>query len=283
MSGGTAEPIIRIERLNKYFGTHRVLADVSLDVRRGEKICVVGPSGSGKSTLLRCINRLEQPSSGRMWFDGSPVGTTVDGAGRERPATEADLNRLRAAVGMVFQSFNLWGHMSVLQNIIEAPMRVRKLGRAEATSRANALLERIGLQDKRNALPAQLSGGQQQRVAIARALAMEPKVMLFDEPTSSLDPELVSEVLDVMTSLARDGMTMLVVTHEMGFAAEVGDRVIFMDQGAILEEAPPDEFFQKPRSERAALFLAKIIGSNRARQDVRINRTMTENQKPSIK
>jgi ABC-type polar amino acid transport system ATPase subunit len=283
MSGGTAEPIIRIERLNKYFGTHRVLTDVSLDVRRGEKICVIGPSGSGKSTLLRCINRLEEPSSGRMWFDGSPVGTTVDGAGRERPATEADLNRLRAAVGMVFQSFNLWGHMSVLQNIIEAPMRVRKLGRAEATSRADVLLERIGLQDKRNALPAQLSGGQQQRVAIARALAMEPKVMLFDEPTSSLDPELVSEVLDVMTSLARDGMTMLVVTHEMGFAAEVADRVIFMDQGAILEEAPPDEFFQKPRSERAALFLAKIIGRNRARQDVLTNRTMTENQKSRIK
>jgi ABC-type polar amino acid transport system ATPase subunit len=279
MSSATTEPIIRIERLNKYFGTHRVLVDIDLEVHRGEKICVVGPSGSGKSTLLRCINRLEEPSSGRMWFDGTPVGTTVDGAGRERPATEAELNKLRASVGMVFQSFNLWAHLSVLQNIIEAPMRVRKLSRTEAIRRADALLERIGLQDKRNALPAQLSGGQQQRVAIARALAMEPKVMLFDEPTSSLDPELISEVLDVMTSLARDGMTMLVVTHEMGFAAEVADRVIFMDQGAILEEAPPDQFFQKPRSERAALFLAKILGSKRAREDVHTHRTPAENQK----
>jgi polar amino acid transport system ATP-binding protein len=234
---GSAEPIIRIERLNKYFGAHQVLCDVSLNVRRGEKVCVVGASGSGKSTLLRCINRLEEPSSGRLWLDGAPVGVTLDATGQERPVREADFNRLRASVGMVFQSFNLWGHMTVLQNIIEAPMRVRKLTKADATKRADALLERIRLRDKRNALPAQLSGGQQQRVAIARALAMEPKVTLFDEPTSSLDPELVSEVLEVMTSLAQDGMTMLVVTHEMGFAAEVADRVIFMDHGAILEEA----------------------------------------------
>jgi polar amino acid transport system ATP-binding protein len=264
MDGSAKPPIVRIEKLNKYFGSNRVLADVDLEVAQGEKICIIGPSGSGKSTLLRCINRLEQPTSGRVWIDGAPIGFTVDAAGRERVAPEADLNRHRKSVGMVFQNFNLWGHMTVLQNIIEAPIRVRKLERPTALRIADQLLARVGLEDKREAYPAQLSGGQQQRVAIARALAMEPKVMLFDEPTSSLDPELVSEVLDVMRSLVEEGMTMLVVTHEMGFAAEVADRVIFMDRGAIVEQAPPSAFFSQPRSKRAAQFLTKVVGRNRA-------------------
>jgi len=231
-----------------------------MEVRPGEKICIVGPSGSGKSTLLRCINFLEEAQAGMIWLDGQPMGYLEDGQGKRRRAGEADINRMRASVGMVFQSFNLWNHMTVLKNIVEAPIHVRRMKPEAARERAMQLLDRIGLAEKKDAYPSQLSGGQQQRVAIARALAMDPKIMLFDEPTSALDPELVGEVLEVMRSLALDGMTMLVVTHEMGFASEVADRVMFMDMGAIVEEAPPAEFFRKPKHERAEQFLAKVIG-----------------------
>jgi ABC-type polar amino acid transport system ATPase subunit len=243
--------MIKVQNLHKHFGALHVLKGIDLDVAAGEKICIIGPSGSGKSTLLRCLNHLEEPDEGTIELDGVPVG----GAG---------INGLRAAIGMVFQNFNLWSHMSVLNNIIEAPIYVRKIERKAAVKHALQLLDRIGLADKKDSYPSQLSGGQQQRVAIARALAMEPKVMLFDEPTSSLDPELVGDVLDVMRTLARDGMTMLVVTHEMGFASEVADRVVFMDFGAILEEASPAAFFKAPRNERAAQFLAKVIGRRTA-------------------
>jgi polar amino acid transport system ATP-binding protein len=253
-------PIIKIEGLCKSFGSLEVLKAIDLEVRVGEKICIIGPSGSGKSTLLRCINSLEEFEAGMIWLDGAPMGFRLDSEGRRVRATESEINRVRMSVGMVFQSFNLWTHMTVLQNIIEAPVHVKRLGRDVATRRAMGLLERIGLSAKRDAYPAELSGGQQQRVAIARALAMEPKIMLFDEPTSSLDPELVGEVLEVMRSLAIDGMTMLVVTHEMGFAAEIADRVIFMDHGVILEQASPKVFFQKPLNERAAQFLVRVIG-----------------------
>jgi ABC-type polar amino acid transport system ATPase subunit len=255
--------IIRIEHLSKSFGAVVALEDVCIRVKVGEKICIIGPSGSGKSTLLRCINYLEEPTSGQIWLDGAPVGLTRDAAGRRRPPTESAINQLRMSVGMVFQSFNLWGHMTTVENVMEAPLRVRRLDKARARDLALSLLKRTGLEDKKDSYPAQLSGGQQQRVAIARALAMEPKVMLFDEPTSSLDPELVSEVLDVMRSLAADGMTMLVVTHEMGFAEEVADRVIFMDRGRIMEEGSPVEFFAHPKTARASQFLAKIVGRKR--------------------
>jgi polar amino acid transport system ATP-binding protein len=258
MNAAAPQPIIKVQNLHKRFGPLHVLKGVEFTVAAGEKICIVGPSGSGKSTLLRCINFLEEPDEGMVWLDGAPMGF-VETGGKRRRASESEINRLRASVGMVFQSFNLWGHMTVLGNITEAPVNVRGLDRKTAEAQACRLLERIGLIDKKNAYPSQLSGGQQQRVAIARALAMEPKIMLFDEPTSALDPELVGEVLEVMRSLARDGMTMLVVTHEMGFASEVADRVVFMDQGAILEEAPPAEFFRRPKNERAAQFLAKVI------------------------
>jgi polar amino acid transport system ATP-binding protein len=258
-------PIIRIAGLHKRFGPLHVLRGVDLEVHPGEKICIIGPSGSGKSTLLRCINFLEEPDAGMIWLDGKPMGFIEDGQGHRRRAAEGDVNRMRASVGMVFQSFNLWSHMTVMNNIVEAPIYVSGLGRKAAEERALQLLERIGLADKRGSYPAQLSGGQQQRVAIARALAMEPKIMLFDEPMSSLDPELVWEVLEVMRGLARDGMTMLVVTHEMGFAADVADRVVFMDQGIILEEGVPSSFYRQPRHERAAQFLAKVIGRGPAR------------------
>jgi polar amino acid transport system ATP-binding protein len=255
------QPIIRIRNLHKWFGPLHVLKGIDLDVNVGEKICVIGPSGSGKSTLLRCINFLEEATSGMIWIDGEPMGFTETAEGQRHRAPGSAINRMRAEVGMVFQSFNLWGHKTVLGNIIEAPIYVRGDDRRAAESDAMRLLERIGLTDKRDSYPSQLSGGQQQRVAIARALAMKPKIMLFDEPTSSLDPELVGEVLAVMRSLARDGMTMVVVTHEMGFAAEVADRVIFMDFGAVLEEGPPSTFFKQPQHDRAAQFLAKTIGA----------------------
>jgi polar amino acid transport system ATP-binding protein len=254
------QPIVRIEGLHKRFGPLHVLRGVDLAVPQGEKICIIGPSGSGKSTLLRCINFLEEPDAGLVWLDNEPMGFIEDPQGRRRRAAEADVNRMRAAVGMVFQSFNLWSHMTVMNNIIEAPIYVSGLTRKAAEDRAMQLLERIGLVEKRDSYPSQLSGGQQQRVAIARALAMEPKIMLFDEPTSSLDPELVGEVLEVMRRLAEDGMTMLVVTHEMGFAADVADRVVFMDEGIILEQGPPSTFFRQPERKRAAQFLAKVIG-----------------------
>jgi ABC-type polar amino acid transport system ATPase subunit len=256
----TRDVLIRVKGLTKTFGNTCALDSVDLTVRSGERICIIGPSGSGKSTLLRCLNFLEEPDAGTILLTGTPMLSAVDELGRRNRARRAQIMRLRSSVGMVFQSFNLWRHMTVLQNIVEAPRRVKRLSRSEATARARNLLRQVGLQDFPDAYPSQLSGGQQQRVAIARALAMEPRVMLFDEPTSSLDPELVVEVLSIMKSLARTGTTMLVVTHEMGFAADVADRVVFMDGGRILEDAPPAEFFGQPRGPRAAEFLSKVLG-----------------------
>src|SRR6478735_664259 len=241
-------PLVVLEHVEKHFGALHVLRDVNLTVRRGEVVVVIGPSGSGKSTLCRTINRLETIESGSITLDGVPL-----------PAEGRALARLRADVGMVFQSFNLFAHRTVLQNVTLGLRKVRKIGGREAKERAMALLERVGVASQADKLPAQLSGGQQQRVAIARALAMEPKVMLFDEPTSALDPEMINEVLDVMTSLAAEGMTMVVVTHEMGFARRAADRVVFMDGGAIVEEADPETFFTAPRSDRARDFLSKIL------------------------
>ena len=242
------EPIIAFSHVDKYFGRLHVLRDVTLEVARGEVLVVCGPSGSGKSTLIRCINRLEPIQSGRLVVDGQEV----NGPG-------VDLPRLRAEIGMVFQQFNLYPHMTALQNVTLAPIHVRKLPRPEAERIAMDLLRKVDIPDKVHAYPAQLSGGQQQRVAIARALAMQPKIMLFDEPTSALDPEMINEVLDVMVALAREGMTMLVVTHEMGFARKVAHRIVFMDEGRIVEEAPPDAFFARPQNERTRLFLSKIL------------------------
>jgi glutamate transport system ATP-binding protein len=242
------EPLIVLESVNKWFGSLHVLRDVNLTVDRGEVVVVIGPSGSGKSTLCRAINRLEPIDSGMIRFDGQVL-----------PAEGRQLAQLRSEVGMVFQSFNLFAHKSVLQNLTLGPIKVRKERQAVARERAMKLLDRVGITDQANKYPAQLSGGQQQRAAIARALAMQPKAMLFDEPTSALDPEMVGEVLDVMTSLARDGMTMIVVTHEMGFARHAANRVLFMDDGQIVEQAPPAEFFANPRSERAKDFLSKIL------------------------
>ncbi|MCC5579495.1 amino acid ABC transporter ATP-binding protein [Microtetraspora sp. AC03309] len=240
--------MIQIQALNKWFGDHHVLHDVDLEVAQGEVLVVIGPSGSGKSTLCRCLNRLESASSGTIRIDGVPV-----------PEEGRELARLRADVGMVFQSFNLFQHKTVLENVVLAPMKVRGVGRAEAERTARDLLERVGIAEQAGKLPARLSGGQQQRAAIARALAMRPKVMLFDEPTSALDPEMVGEVLDVMAGLAADGMTMVVVTHEMGFARRAADRVVFMDGGRIVETGRPDTFFEAPRTDRARDFLAKVL------------------------
>ena len=239
---------IEFKTVNKWFGTLNVLRDVSLSVESGEVVVVCGPSGSGKSTLIRCVNRLEAIESGEI---------VVNGLSLADPAL--DLSRLRAEVGMVFQSFNLYPHMTALQNVMLAPLKVKRLERAGAEKIARQLLERVGIPDKADAYPASLSGGQQQRVAIARALAMRPKIMLFDEPTSALDPEMIHEVLEVMTDLAREGMTMVVVTHEMGFARRVAHRVMFMDEGQIIEDGVPDIFFTSPRSERTKQFLSKIL------------------------
>ncbi len=250
--------MIRCEDVHKRFGRLEVLRGVSLDIEKGEVVVIAGPSGSGKSTLLRCINHLERVDKGRIYVDGQPVGyREVKGKFVEK--SEREVARMRASIGMVFQRFNLFPHLTVLSNVIDAPIHVRKLKRSEALEAGRTMLRKVGLGDKLDSYPAQLSGGQQQRVAIARALAMEPKVMLFDEPTSALDPELVGEVLEVMKSLARDGMTMIVVTHEMGFAREVADRVMLMDEGVIIEEGPPAQFFNNPRSERTKLFLSKIL------------------------
>jgi glutamate transport system ATP-binding protein len=242
------EALIVLEGVNKWFGPLHVLQDVSLSVERGEVVVVIGPSGSGKSTLCRAINRLEPVNSGSIRFDGRPL-----------PAEGKDLARLRSEVGMVFQSFNLFAHKTILQNVMLGPVKVRKEKTTAVRERAMSLLERVGIADQADKYPAQLSGGQQQRVAIARALAMQPKALLFDEPTSALDPEMVGEVLDVMTSLARDGMTMVVVTHEMGFARHAANRVIFMADGQLVEQAAPEEFFANPRSDRAKDFLSKIL------------------------
>jgi glutamate transport system ATP-binding protein len=241
-------PLVRVRSVSKHYGRFEALRDVDLDIARGEVVVVVGASGSGKSTLCRCINRLETVSSGSITVDGVAL-----------PEEGRDLATLRSDVGMVFQSFNLFGHKTVLENVTLGPVKVRGRSKAEAVQDARRLLDRVGVVDKENSYPSELSGGQQQRVAIARALAMRPKLMLFDEPTSALDPEMIREVLDVMTELAREGMTMLVVTHEMGFARQAADRVVFMDAGQIAEEATPEEFFGNPRTERARDFLSKIL------------------------
>ncbi len=250
--------MIEVQSINKYFGDLHVLKDVSLTVRPGEVVVVIGPSGSGKSTLLRCINYLEKIQAGQILVEGDPIGLRQVN-GRTVPDTEQHINQLRQKIGMVFQRFNLFPHMTALGNVIEAPLHVKGLSRPEAERLGEELLVKVGLADKRDAFPAQLSGGQQQRVAIARALAMQPDIMLFDEPTSALDPELVGEVLAVMKQLAKEGMTMVVVTHEMGFAREVGDRVVFMDGGMILEEGEPNALFQKPGQQRTREFLGKIL------------------------
>ncbi len=251
-------PMLRAEEVHKRFGRLEVLKGVSLEVQPGEVVCMLGPSGSGKSTFLRCVNHLEKIDAGRLWVDGGLVGYR-QADDRLYELSEAEVCRKRAEIGMVFQRFNLFAHMTALENVIEAPISVKKTPRTEAAGRGKDLLERVGLTDKLDTYPSQLSGGQQQRVAIARALAMEPKLMLFDEPTSALDPELVGEVVDVMGRLAKDGMTMIVVTHEMGFARETADRVVMMDEGRIIEEGPPDEFFGAPREERTKQFLSKIL------------------------
>ena len=242
------QPLITVSRVNKWFGELHVLRDVDLAVDRGEVVVIVGPSGSGKSTLCRAINRLEPIDSGAIPFDGRPL-----------PAEGRALARLRSEVGMVFQSFNLFAHKTILDNLMLGPVKVRREKPEAVRLRALDLLDRVGIADQADKYPAQLSGGQQQRAAIARALAMQPKAMLFDEPTSALDPEMVGEVLDVMTALAADGMTMIVVTHEMGFARHAADRVVFMADGQLVEEAPPAEFFSRPRSDRAKDFLSKIL------------------------
>lgn len=242
-----AEPIIKIENVTKHFGTIEALKGVSLDVQKGEVVVIIGPSGSGKSTLLRCINRLEEYDKGKVVVDGIPLDSA------------ANINAVRTEVGMVFQQFNLFAHMTVKENIALAQRIIRKRDRAEADRVSLTLLEKVGIPEKANAYPGQLSGGQQQRVAIARALAMNPKIMLFDEPTSALDPEMIQEVLDVMLALAREGMTMVVVSHEMGFARAAAHRAILMDGGQIIEEAPPNILFTHPTQERTKLFLSKVL------------------------
>src|SRR3954464_9761228 len=242
------EPIIICKDVNKWFGEFHVLRDISVDVAQREVVVVIGPSGSGKSTFIRCINRLEEHQEGKIIVDGLELGNDV-----------RNIAAIRREIGMVFQQFNLFPHKTVLENITLAPMKVRHNSRDAAEAKAKELLERVGIPEQANKYPGQLSGGQQQRVAIARALAMEPKIMLFDEPTSALDPEMIKEVLDVMIELAEEGMTMVCVTHEMGFARTVADMMVFMDRGEIVERAPPTEFFANPKSERTRLFLSQIL------------------------
>ena len=242
------DPLIQVQQVDKFFGAFQALKGVNLEVRKGERIVVCGPSGSGKSTLIRCINRLEAHNQGRIVIDGTELNDQI-----------ANIDAVRSEVGMVFQSFNLFPHMTILRNLTIAQKLVRKTPKAEAEEIAMHYLQRVKIPEQANKYPIQLSGGQQQRVAIARALCMRPKIMLFDEPTSALDPEMINEVLDVMVDLAKEGMTMICVTHEMGFARSVADRVIFMDQGEIVEEAPPAEFFGNPQNERTKLFLSQIL------------------------
>ena len=244
--------------VHKYFGTLHALDGISLEVAPAEIVCVIGPSGSGKSTFLRCINQLERVDGGAIWVDGDLAGYRRVGDALH-PLSDREIARQRLSSGMVFQRFNLFAHMTALENVIEGPVTVQKRRREEAVAAAFALLDRVGLADKRDAYPAELSGGQQQRVAIARALAMSPKLMLFDEPTSALDPELVGEVLDVMRQLAGEGMTMVVVTHEIGFAREVGDALVFMDEGVVVESGPPRDVLANPREERTRAFLSKVL------------------------
>jgi polar amino acid transport system ATP-binding protein len=240
--------VIRINRLCKDFGTNRVLKGITNEIKKGEVVVVIGPSGSGKSTFLRCMNLLEMPTAGEITFGGQSITDP-----------KIDINKIRTKIGMVFQQFNLFPHKTVAENIMISPLLVKKVPKEEAYNKAIALLNRVGLIAKENAYPSSLSGGQQQRIAIARALAMEPEVMLFDEPTSALDPEMVGEVLTVMKQLANDGMTMVIVSHEMGFAREVGDRILFMDEGQILEEGPPDQLFTYPKNARTREFLSKVL------------------------
>ena len=254
----TSNAMVKAEQVCKYFGALQVLKGVTLEVDRGQVLCIVGPSGSGKSTFLRCINHLEQVSAGRLYVDGDLIGYRERG-GKLHEMSPRDAAKQRRDIGMVFQHFNLFPHRTVLGNIVESPTQVKGVKKGDATARARELLDRVGLAAKADAYPAQLSGGQQQRVAIARALAMEPKLMLFDEPTSALDPELVGEVLAVMKELAADGMTMLVVTHEMGFAREVADQLVFMDGGVIVESGKPREVMSNPQHPRTKEFLSKVM------------------------
>jgi polar amino acid transport system ATP-binding protein len=250
--------MVKAEQLHKWFGPAHVLKGIDLEVKRREVMCVVGPSGSGKSTLLRCVNHLEKIDSGRLSVDGELVGYR-ERTGKLYELREGEVARQRRDIGMVFQRFNLFPHMTAMENVMEAPCRVKGESKDAVRERAQALLDRVGLGDRGGAYPSQLSGGQQQRVAIARALAMQPKLMLFDEPTSALDPELVGEVLDVMRGLALDGMTMIVVTHEMGFAREVGDSLVFMDDGVVVESGEPKQVLLNPRHERTRAFLSKVL------------------------
>lgn len=240
--------MIKVENLTKSFGELEVLKGINQEIKDGEVVVVIGPSGSGKSTFLRCLNLLEEPTSGKIFVDDDEI-----------TSKDIDINKVREEMGMVFQSFNLFNNLNIIDNITLAPTLVKKMGKEEAEKKAMELLERVGLPDKRDSYPKSLSGGQKQRIAIARALAMNPKVMLFDEPTSALDPEMVGEVLDIMKDLAKEGMTMVVVTHEMGFAREVGDRILFMDGGYIVEEGSPEEVFGNPKNERTQSFLAKVL------------------------
>ncbi|ALG11717.1 amino acid ABC transporter ATP-binding protein [Kibdelosporangium phytohabitans] len=251
-------PLVQAVGVVKKFGDTTVLHEVSMDVQPGQVVCLLGPSGAGKSTFLRCVNHLETVDAGQIWVDGEPIGYRVRN-GKLHELREREVARQRRGIGMVFQRFNLFPHRTALQNVIEGPVQVNRRGYGEAREKAMALLDRVGLADKAGSFPGQLSGGQQQRVAIARALAMEPKLMLFDEPTSALDPELVGEVLDVMVGLAGDGMTMIVVTHEIGFARQVADDVVFMVDGAVVETGPPSQVIDDPRHRRTRQFLAKVL------------------------
>jgi len=253
-----ATPMVRAEAVHKSFGRNQVLRGIDIEVAPREVMCIIGPSGSGKSTLLRCINHLEKIDAGRLWVDGELVGYREHG-GRLHELPDREVCHKRSEIGMVFQGFNLFPHMTALENVIEAPIKVKKEAAPVATERGRALLDRVGLGDRLDAHPRQLSGGQQQRVAIARALAMQPKLMLFDEPTSALDPELVGDVLNVMRDLAHEGMTMIVVTHEMGFAREVGDSLVFMDSGVIVEAGNPRDVIGNPQEQRTKDFLSKVL------------------------
>ena len=248
MSVNTLEPLIRVENLGKHFGDIKVLEGINVDIYKGDVVFVVGPSGSGKSTFLRCLNRLEEPTEGHIYFEGTDI-----------TGPKVDIDKHRQKMGMVFQQFNLFPHMDIMKNLTLAPMKLQNKSQQEAEAQAMELLERVGLADRADAYPSQLSGGQKQRIAIVRALAMKPDVMLFDEPTSALDPEMVGEVLNVMGELAKEHMTMVVVTHEMGFAREVATRVMFMDGGNFVEEAGPEEFFGNPKNERLKAFLSKVL------------------------
>ena len=248
--------VLDVAGVSKRFGALEVLSDISFKVAKGETVCVLGPSGSGKSTLLRCINWLERPDAGQIYLNGVEIGVTGGGL----VMTDRELSRIRTRIGMVFQHFALWPHLTVLQNLMEAPVQVQKRPRAEVRDEALALLAKVGLSDKRDVFPAKLSGGQKQRVGIARALAIRPDLLLFDEPTSALDPELVGEVLVVMRELAREGMTMVVVTHEMGFARDAATRILFLDRGRVVEMSSPDQFFSNPETERARQFIQRYAG-----------------------